>query len=289
MTAPAGRIKGCVPVVQNGGPLSWKLVIVSEGYTESQLSDFKRDVDHTCDKIFDTAPFNELRHVISIDRIEVCSTESGAKDPSKGRSPATYFDAKFEAADTGGAQRVVTVDQDFVKLVVKGLVPDYDAIAVCVNATDYGGSGGDFAAVYTCAPESVDIALHELGHTAFHLADEYPYPRNGPFDETGHQTYAGAEPAEINVTNQKDRLAIFWRNMISPGTAMPTTRNSGHPKCHQQPNPLPPGTVGAFEGGKYHHCGIFRPEYDCKMRELRSPFCKVCQWKIRSEILYTEP
>ena len=37
----------------------------------------------------------------------------------------------------------------------------------------------------------------------------------------------------------------------------------------------PQGTVGAFEGVRYFHCGIYRPEFNGRMRALEFPFCAV--------------
>lgn len=42
--------------------------------------------------------------------------------------------------------------------------------------------------------------------------------------------------------------------------------------------------VGAFEGAHYYHCGAFRPEFHCMMRNNRS-FCAVCQRRIRETML----
>src|SRR5665811_921637 len=46
-----------------------------------------------------------------------------------------------------------------------------------------------------------------------------------------------------------------------------------------------------FEGAGYFHCGAYRPEYDCKMRNLGVPFCHVCRQVIwnRIEPLSTLP
>jgi hypothetical protein len=40
---------------------------------------------------------------------------------------------------------------------------------------------------------------------------------------------------------------------------------------------VPVGTVGLFEGADYYHCGVYRPEFDCRMRNTAKPFCGVCQ------------
>jgi IgA Peptidase M64 len=37
------------------------------------------------------------------------------------------------------------------------------------------------------------------------------------------------------------------------------------------------GTVGLFEGAKYFHCGLSRPEFDCRMRTSATGFCAVCR------------
>ena len=47
-----------------------------------------------------------------------------------------------------------------------------------------------------------------------------------------------------------------------------------------QSNPQPVGTVGAFEGAHYYHCGAYRPQWDCRMRALGFPFCAVCRRRI---------
>jgi hypothetical protein len=40
-----------------------------------------------------------------------------------------------------------------------------------------------------------------------------------------------------------------------------------------------------LEGARYYHCGVYRPEYDCKMRKLGIPFCAVCRQVIRNRIM----
>ena len=50
------------------------------------------------------------------------------------------------------------------------------------------------------------------------------------------------------------------------------------------PSPVPLGTTGLFEGAHYYHCDAYRPEYDCRMRTLGVPFCRVCRQVIASRI-----
>ena len=121
-----------------------------------------------------------------------------------------------------------------------------------------------------------------MGHTAFGLADEYSYYAGG--NETGHDQHPAVEPDEPNVTTNTDRNTLKWRSAVSSATAIPTMRN---PTCSQpdsRSSPVPPDTVGLFEGAHYYHCGAFRPQYDCRMRNLGVPFCQVCRQVISNRI-----
>ena len=120
-----------------------------------------------------------------------------------------------------------------------------------------------------------------MGHSAFQLADEYEYYAGCESGETGHDVYTGSEPFEPNVTSNRNRNTNKWRHLILPTTPIPTTSNVNCAQCDSQPNPLPNRTVGIFEGGGYFHCGLFRPEFYCKMKALGPPFCSVCQQQIR--------
>ena len=162
-------------------------------------------------------------------------------------------------------------------------VPEFTVAIVVVNSTIYGGSGGSVG-TYSLAGGATEIAIHEMGHTAFGLADEYPYYAGG--NETGHDHHpAGrADRAQRHHQHQPGNT-LKWRWAVAPTTAMPTMSN---PNCDQpstrRPSPVPAGTVGLFEGAHYYHCGAFRPEYDCKMRNLGVPFCRVCRQVICNRI-----
>ena len=73
-----------------------------------------------------------------------------------------------------------------------------------VNSAKYGGAGGTVA---TCSTNvsAAQIAIHEIGHSAFGLADEY--------GGNGTGTPAG-EPIEPNVTRNTDRATNKWNALI---------------------------------------------------------------------------
>jgi hypothetical protein len=133
------------------------------------------------------------------------------------------------------------------------------------------------------APGASEIGIHEMGHTAFGLADEYEYYEECGVD-TNRDVHPGVEPAEPNVTIDNARATIKWRDLIDPATPMPTTMNADCTMCDPQASPVAAGTAGAFEGANYYHCGCYRPEFDCKMRALGFPFCAVCRRRIRATL-----
>lgn len=288
MTSSDGSVLGTTKIV-NRGPASskWNLVLVSEGYQSTEMTTWHTHADDFVTALFSTPPFDEveLSCAINVYRIDVTSTDSGADDPNpcgtdtngSGATPATYFDGRF--CSDGVIRRLPAVDTALVSTVVNAEVPEWDQVVVVINSTVSGGSGGQIA-VTTTDPGWELTAIHEIGHSAFGLADEYEYYQGCSSGETDRDTYSGSEPSEPNVTINTDRTTIKWASLINAATAMPTSQNANCSICDNQSNPVATGTVGAFEGGRYFHCGIFRPTFDCMMRNF-APFCPVCVARIR--------
>jgi hypothetical protein len=275
-----GTVVGTTRIVDNGPPqCRFNLVLVAEGYRQTELAQFATDAQQFVNTLFATAPFDDLQSAFNVYRVDVSSTDSGADDPTAcggtGATPATYFDASFCNA---GIQRLLLVNTTTVLGVVNVQVPQWHQIIVIVNSPIWGGAGGTIGTTSTAGGWE-NIAIHELGHAAFGLADEYEYWAGCGVDTT-QNTYTGGEPAEPNVTADSNRTTNKWRDLVLAATAMPTTSNANCTQCDPQGNPLPAGTVGAFEGARYFHCGAFRPEFDCMMRNL-SGFCAVCRRRIR--------
>jgi len=277
-----GTVIGTTQVV-NHGPASqkWNLVILSEGYRQSELPNFHTDVQNFINTLFQTAPFGELWSALNIYRIDVASTDSGTDDPSAcggtGATARTYFDASF---CNSGIRRLLEVNEATVHSVVNAQMPQANMIMVIVNSTVHGGSGGSIA-VFSLAPGGNEIGLHEMGHTAFGFADEYEYYAGCGSGETGHDHYTGGEPSQPNVTKDANRATNKWRDLVLVATPMPTTLNKNCAQCDPQDNPLTADTVGAYEGAFYNHCGAYRPQFNCRMRALGFPYCAVCQQVIR--------
>jgi IgA Peptidase M64 len=145
-------------------------------------------------------------------------------------------------------------------------VPLRHQVLCVVNAAKYGGAGGSVAVTST-HPATSQIAIHELGHSAFGLADEY--------GGNGVGTPAG-EPAEPNVTRVTDRNTNKWRALVAATTPMPSRCDAAcsGSGCVPPASSPPPGAVGTYEGAIYSDCATYRQLPDCYMRTLGSPFCR---------------
>jgi hypothetical protein len=261
---------------------AFNVVLLAEGFTNPQQNDFNAACSAFVTGLTGTDPFGQVAHALNVFRVNVASNESGADDPvsagGTGATPNTYFDARFGA---NGLRRLLVCEESIVLQVALAQVPEFAVVLVVVNSQIYGGSGGTVG-VYSLAPGATEIALHEMGHTAFGLADEYAYYAGGV--EPDHDHHPPIDPSEPNVTINTDRPTLKWNWAVSMATALPTMSNPDCASADGRPSTVPAGTVGLFEGAHYYHCGAYRPEYDCKMRALSVPFCRVCQQVIATRI-----
>ena len=279
-----GTVLGTTKIVDNGADEDlWNLVITGDGFTAAEMPAFETVVDDFVAFMQTVGPFSGALTwaKVNIHRIDVASDQSGADGPDcDGTTVDTYFDATLCA---GGLPRLLTVNDLTVIITANAEVPEWDAALVFVNHTGYGGAAQGSIATTSLNFEAHEIAIHELGHAAFNLADEYPTWAGCTSGETTQDVYDVAtlgEPVEGNVTANTDRATLKWADHIDPATAIPTTSNADCTQCDTQFSPAPGDTVGLFEGARYFHCGCFRPEYDCRMNHLGQPFCAVCSMEI---------
>ena len=302
MSEADGKVLDAKKFVNNGpNGERWNIVLLGDGFNQFQQGSFQSAAVDFVNALQATPPFDEpaVWARLNVHRIRVESTESGADNPltcGDGSSPiggvattaATYFDASF---CNSGVRRRLQIDQGLALTTAIRMIPDASnrLVVVIVNHPEHGGSGGQ-AACFSLSADALPAAIHELGHTAFGLADEYEYEQGCDKHETGHDTYTGPEPTEPNVTrNGSDRATLKWRHLVDKTTRIPTTRNGDCSQCRTDPNPVSDSTVGAFVGAKYFHCGLYRPVFNCKMRTLTQPFCPVCKDAIRRKLAVTTP
>ena len=270
-----GSVVGTHKIVDAGASSErWDLVVLSDGFRGDELQQYERTVDAFVQRLFSTPPFDQLRSAINVHRVDVASNESGAGNRLTGERRATFFGSEF---GVNGLDRLLVPNEVLALEVAAEKVPAMNETLMIVNSPQYGGSGGAVA-VSSLAPEALDVLLHEMGHSYFGLADEYLFYSD--CEDPARARYAGAEPPEPNVT--ADLAHLKWSSLVTPGVPLPTARNTGCAQCDPAPpEGVPPGVTGAFEGGQYYRCGIYRPAFNCKMRQTNEPFCAVCQAAIR--------
>jgi hypothetical protein len=288
MTDIDGTVVGRQTVRQHGpATRRFNLVVVADGFRAADQAAFSSGVVRFANTLFSTPPFDIYRTAINVYRLDVASTDVGADDPAgppctgTGAVARTFFDASF---CSGGLPRLLGAPTDRILAAAKSALPEVTQTLLLVNSQTYGGSGGPVA-TFSLHPASTQIGIHELGHSAFGLADEYPYWEGCGVVEPTHQSYTGTEPAEVNVTASTTWTALKWHDLLTVADAtLPTLKNPDCAQCVTRPNPLAVKDVAAYDGGQYFRCGIFRPSYDCKMNHLTAPFCAVCTKRI-SEFL----
>jgi hypothetical protein len=286
-----GSILGLTKV-HDGGPASsrWNLVIVADGFQASEMLAFRQSVEELRATLFDMPPFNEpaVACAINIYRLEVASNQSGADDPvcpadtanpGAGTTSNTYFDSTF--CFNNKIRRGLSGDTGLVKSTVHDQLSDYDAVIVLVNSTIRGGMARDGVGWFSIGSNDwKEVAIHEMGHSVFGLADEYDYLAGGV--EPAQDQAPGDEPGQPNVTAQPDPANVKWSSFVTAGNASPTMANANCGAPNNAASPVGADIVGTFEGANTFHCGNYRPRYNCMMRDTGQQFCPICADTIRN-------
>jgi hypothetical protein len=263
----------CFKIMYNGDPSKkFDIVIIPDGYTQSEMPKFKKDCERFKDYLIGASPYKENKDKINLWGIEVASADSGPDIPAENKWSNTAVGTSFYTFNS--ERYLMTCDNKALHDIAANA--PYDLIFILVNSSKYGG-GGIYNFYYTCSSDNVYsnyVSTHELGHAFAGLGDEYYdsevateglYPRD-------------VEPWEPNLTT----LVNFdkkWKNMILKDTPVPTPNNEKYKNA-----------VGAFEGGGYETKGVYRPMFDCSMKSISyNNFCPVCKKAIQNMIdFYTK-
>lgn len=237
--------------ILNNGTTASKMdyVFVGDGYTAAEMSKWRADAQKLIDAFKADPLLAANLSKINIHRIDIASNQSGVDELDKGIYRDTAMDGEFACYNIA---RLLCVNTTKVFNIVGQVLPadGHEQVIVISNSTRYGGSGGEVATV-SMDPSSKEVALHEIGHSAFGLADEYDY---GTCDTS-------VEPTAGNVSRYGTRSNTKWGDLISANTPVPT-----------QVGTVSNGTVGAFQGGNYCTSGIYRPTENSRMRTLGNPW-----------------
>ena len=234
------------------------LYVIPDGFTTAEMPLFAAEANKLVEKLKNTSPFKEYINFLRVLRVDVPSVQSGCRHPHSASDcgtmtsidfKETYFKSSF---DIGGIHRLLVPEFSLVQNFLFQNAPDYDMVIMIVNTPVYGGSGGTIA-TYSLHSSSVDIALHELGHSFADLGDEYT------------STGSGCSGEYANVTSFSAPTAAPWAAWVNQTTVPATCGNSSD--------------IGLFKGAGY--CSTqYRPKCTCKMRDVKKEYCEVCSEQI---------
>jgi len=292
------------------------LLVLGDGYTAAERGKFEKDARRFMELLFATAPFREHRGQFNVWGLCPAAEESGVSRPSSGIYRRSPVGASY---DTFGTERYILTMDNRALRDIASFAP-YEFIEILVNGETYGGGGifNQFATVAIDNRWSGYVGVHEFAHHFAALADEY-YTSDVAYLPPEQK----AEPWEPNVTALLDPANLKWRDLVAPGTPLPTPwdkeefdrferdiqkqrkelRAAGKPETEmdslfrqeraKEDTMLGAqkyaGKVGAFEGANYESKGYYRPEVDCIMFTRASSFCAVCRRSIERIIaLYAD-
>ncbi|AUT75609.1 hypothetical protein C2L64_45440 [Paraburkholderia hospita] len=301
----------------------FNIVLLGDGYIDveghRELVDFALHAADLATKIVTTAPFDRMRSAINIFRIDVTSTSSWSAEeiqtwqtdhidaldaePDKDKRSQIMHDMMCNMPATNTALRARFCHQNMERLLIGNedlafrvassssrVTPD--AILVIVNTNKSYGGGRIGKVAYAARQSFVPVALHELGHVGFGLADEYHFR----FKVEENVSFKGGRLDEPNVSTSAHPKVSPWVDLLTPNVELPTTVEHDPEECPMlTEEQLKNGTfdlkkegdkdsIGAFEGAKYRLCGVYRPALNCRMRENTQEFCAVCQQVIAEKL-----
>ena len=293
-------------------------LIVGDGYTAAERPKFEKDARRLAEILFSFSPFKEHRSDFNVWGLCPPSDESGISRPSTGVHRRSRIGATYDAF---GSERYVLTFENRLFRDVASFAP-YDFVEILTNTRTYGG-GGIFGLYSTVAADSFwapYVFVHEFGHHFAGLADEY-YTSDVAYEPATDRV----EPWEPNATALLDPKDLKWKDLVTPGTPIPTPWNKEAFEVHSREiqklrrkiraenrpeeemdalfrrqkaeemkmlaaEPYA-GKVGAYEGAMYEPKGYYRPQIDCVMFSRNDvPFCAVCRRAIERVIdLYSSP
>ena len=204
-------------VLQNGVPhKKLDIVFVAEGYTENEENAFKADLERYKEILLSLEPHKSHAGHINISGIFRPSAESGVTQPREGIFKNTTIRSSFNALDT---DRYLLTEENRTLRDIASAVP-YDVLCVMVNSERYGGGGlyNDYTIFTAHNTFSQTVFLHEFGHGFAGLGDEY-YASDVSYVDFYPR---GIEPAEPNLTALLDTSKLKWKDLVTPGTPVPT-------------------------------------------------------------------
>ncbi len=289
------------------------IVLIGDGYTAAECaSKFEKDGRRMTEALFTVEPFKTRRNDFNVWGLCPPARQSGISRPSTGIHVDSPVGATY---DFFGSERYVLTENNRAMRTIASNAP-YEFAAIMVNGATYGGGGmyGVFSTFAVDNDWANYLFIHEFGHHFAALGDEY---FTSP---VAYQPAANViEPWEPNITALLDPAKLKWRDLVKPGTPLPTpwpkqefetySRALQERRAKLRADRRPESEmsalfreesafemklfasaehsheVGAFQGANYDAKAFFRPSIDCIMFARNNvPFCPVCRRAIEQVI-----
>lgn len=240
-----------VPIQVTGDAAArFSLVLLSDGYTATDMPKFREHVEKHLNILWSFEPFRSYRNYINVYAVEIISGESGITcDPEIREFRTTPLKMQFDGGCQDRNARGITGDREAARTYARTATEHFDQILVITNTDTYGGIGGAIATTSGGNALGPYITPHELGHSLGRLQDEYTYSTRG----RAGPAYTDGEPTSIHHTTlteaqMKAQQQKWWRWLGEPS-------ESG-------------GVIGRYEGGLSRTTGIWRPSKHSMMISL---------------------
>jgi hypothetical protein len=296
-----------IPIERHGEPAEKvDVLLLGDGYTAGECGGkFEKDARRMAAALFSQEPFKSRRTDFNVWGLCPPSPQSGISRPSTGVHIASPVGATY---DVFGSERyVLTMDNRAFRTIAASA--PYEFATILVNGATYGGGGmyGVFSTVAVDNDWANYLFVHEFGHHFAGLADEY-YTSPVAYEAPA----AIVEPWEPNVTALLKPDALKWRDLVTPGTPIPTPwpktefetfqRDLQQRRARLRADRRPESEMsalfreemafetklfassphasatGAFQGANYDAKAFYRPSIDCIMFTRNTvPFCPVCR------------
>ncbi|MFA9370827.1 MAG: M64 family metallopeptidase [Labilibaculum antarcticum] len=307
--SPVKNHYNTIDIVVNGKPETQvDIVVLGEGYAKKDMGKFKKDAQRFADVLLNTEPYASFKDKFSIRAVETPSPDSGVNHPHQDIHTRSALSVTYGAFDS--ERYALGFDNKTIRNAAAA-VP-YEFTAILMNDSIYGG-GGIYNLYITAAVDNAFqeyLFVHEFGHHFADLADEYYTSATAYEMDARH-----LEPWELNVTANTDPETIKWKDIVTPGTPIPTPwekekydensiavqkkrvelrKAKVDEKVMEEffikkrswddellANMEHSGKVGAFEGAQYKSTGLYRSAANCIMFTRHDKFCPACQRAIK--------
>jgi hypothetical protein len=314
-TGDGGFIKKSETLVNKGAPSQkFNVVILGDGFkTTAELRKFKKYADLVKKAVTTTKPFKSLASRINVHKVTVVSTESGISNcPDCGTTRNTFFKTAGCFHQTPKAPTFIgPPSTDKIWEAVETIVPQQFAhlVVTIVNCHKYGGStppelGLVFLPLSNTKQNFVYTSLHESGHAIAKLNEEYnpcnerDEARPNPNEATQAEVDAGtvkwknlALPRELDAAGNlkvvhrfNDPVKPRCQPSLPAFTAAQLKGLGAFWGCHSGDSTAPPVNPPPMERCDPRGKAFYRPMANCRMRDVDSPFCRVCSQEITKVI-----